>query len=109
VVERKTRVPDRVPQALGHGADVLATAVQKHEVDVAVRAQLPSSQAADGEKSDPWLVAQQLDEPRLDEGGMGPAKDAAGELAVGEELAPTVQLEGDLRRRRGPSRRCGYA
>src|SRR5207237_3464733 len=98
----------RVPKPFGHSADVSSAAVQQHQVEVAVGTELTAAQAADGDEADILLVAQQLDEPRLDELSMGTAEGAAGERAVCEQLPPPAgQIDGDVRRRRGPSRRCG--
>src|SRR5437763_997902 len=87
--------------------DARAAARRRHQVGVAGRTALPTAEAADGDEADILLAAHQLDEPRLDELGMGPAEGAAGEGAVCEQLPPPAgQIDGDVRRRRGPSRRC---
>ena len=109
VVEGQTRVPDRVPEPIGHGADVPATSVQQHEVEVAVRAQLLATEAPDGHDRHIRLVTQKLGQPGVDQIGVGHAETAAGEGAVGEQRVPSSAqaLYRRVRRRRCPSRRCG--
>ena len=104
-VEGQARVPDGIPETRGDGADVAPAPVHEDEVDVAVRAELAPAEGADGDQAHALLVTQQAGQPRLDQGGVGPAEGAAGQAAIGQQgVARCGEI---LRARRCPSRRCG--
>jgi hypothetical protein len=80
--------------------------VHEHEVDVAVRTKLSAAESSDGDETDIGFVPEQLGEPVVDEGGVGPAERRARQAAVSQELL-TAGDDSSLRGRRDPSRRCG--
>jgi hypothetical protein len=51
--------------------------MQQHEVEVAVGAELPTAERAHGHETHSRFVTEKLDQPRVDEAGVGPAEGAA--------------------------------
>ena len=60
VPELHSLVPDRVPDAIGQGADVGAPGVEQHDVDVGLQAELGAAVAADGDQGHPAGAALRL-------------------------------------------------
>ena len=94
VAELQALVPDRVPEAVGEGADVRAAAVQEQHVDVGVEAELGPPVAADGDQRHvleadlvPHL-GEQLDQPGVDEVAVGPAQVPSDQRRVCRQLGP---------------------
>src|SRR5674536_188701 len=59
VVQPDAGVPDGVPQPVGQGPDVTATAIDQHQVEVAAGSGFPPAVPADRDQRDPGLGAQQ--------------------------------------------------
>ena len=92
VVEVHALVPHRVPDAVGHGADVAAAVVDQHHIEVAVGAQRPPPVPADGHEGQvPLVVAAgpigQLGEPGVGLVGVAPAEFLAHEAGLGQQPA----------------------
>ena len=94
VAELHPLVPDRVPDAVGQGADVGAPGVEEHDVDVGLQAELGSAVAADRDEGDVAGAAlrlgggEELGEPVVDEVAVGPAERPADQGAVALERPP---------------------
>ena len=91
VVEGDPLVPHRVPDAVGGGRDVLPALVDQHHVEVAERAELAPSVAADGHQGHaPGVAAgrlvEQAGEPLVGRRRVGPAE------GVPSQVGPVDQL-----------------
>ena len=93
VAELQALVPDRVPDAIGEGADVGPTGVQQHDVDVRLEAQLRPSVPAHGHERHAAGAAlrlgrgQEVGEPAVHEVAVGPAQRPPDEGVVASSAA----------------------
>jgi hypothetical protein len=100
VVEGNPLFPNRIPHPLRELFDVASTVVHEHEVEIAARCELGTPVPTDRNQRRADLVAEQLDEPLVDEARIGPAERRALQVLVGKELLASL-----AKWRRGPSRR----
>ena len=90
VVEGDPLVPDRVPDAVGGGRDVLAALVDEHHVEVAERAEFAPSVATDGHQGHapgvaPGRLVEEAGEPLVGRRRVGPAEGVT--LQVGRSMS----------------------
>jgi hypothetical protein len=101
VIERHTRVPDRIPDAPRQIGHVPPAPMHEDDVDVARGRELAPAVAAYGDEGAVRGVAEELGQIRIRQRGVCPRERAASELLVGEQLL--TPLAEAVRARRRPS------
>ncbi len=100
VIERDPFVPHRVPDPVGEGADVLPSAVDEEDVEIAERAELAASVPADRDEGHPPRVAlgrlvEEVGQPGVRFGRVRMAEGISSQVAaLDERLAPIAEGHG---------------